>query len=152
MSEEIKPIPAKPIDYTGTYDPPEKYKGKKNAHGQLVGQRIDPETELGKELVKLRISIHAAAHGHMASHKQDEDMARRVLEVSQNVPAPVDMMKAKQYRAQRATLIRKRMQTEIDKIVAAHGRPPTSIGIPKESYDEVKEACWDFDVTFVPEG
>lgn len=139
-------------DALPTYDPPAKYKGKRNARGQLVGTRIDPNTPLGESLAKLRMSWKAAARIGESKRLEAEDQARRVMETSLNVPVNPQAQARKVYREQRVKVIRKRINDIVDKCVAEHGRPPTTIGIPAETIDEVREACWDYDVTFVVEG
>jgi hypothetical protein len=140
------------IPTTATYDPPSKYKGRKNAKGQLVGTRIDPATPLGAELAKLRMMWVAAAEANKRIAKDDPDLARRMSEISQNVPVNPDLHALRQWRDQRRMVIRARISQVIDTTVAVHGRPPTTIGIPAETLDEVREACCDYDVTFVLEG
>ena len=133
-----------------TYDPPAKYKGKRNAKGQLVGTRISPLTPLGQELAKLRTMWRAAAEADARLKKptDDPDLARRISEVSQNVPVSMAEHATKVYREQRKKVIRKRINEVMQKAYETHGQYPASIGIPSETIDEVREACCDFDVTF----
>ena len=140
------------VPTNATYDPPAKYKGRRNAKGQLVGTRIDPNTPLGDQLAKLRLAWKAGARIGEASRLEQEDTARRLLEGSLNVPVDPNAQAAAQWRAQRRKVIRKRIMDVIDQAIDAHGRPPTTIGIPAETIDEVREACCDFDVTFVVQG
>lgn len=138
-----------------TYDPPAKYAGKRNAHGQLVGRRISVATPLGSELAKLRVMYQAAAEAKSRTDRQAVlefgDAARRITEISQNVPVDPQAHAREAYRAQRVKVIRKRISDIIEGAVNTYGRPPTTIGIPSETIDEVREACCDFDVTFVVE-
>ena len=111
----------------------------------LAGKRIDPDTELGKELAKLRLSYSMAG----SVHTKGDDQHRRILQTSLNVGAPLDLIARKKETEQRFKLIRKRITDAIDHAEAVHGRRPTSIGIPGEMLEEVRLACADFDVVFV---
>lgn len=150
FARDPKELPGK-VRTDFTYDPPAKYQGKKNARGQLVGTRIDPSTPLGQELAKLRMMWQAAAEAQKRIDKDDPDLARRINEVSQNVPVDPVSHATKVYREQRRMVIRKRMYDIIQKAIDEHGRPPTTIGVPSETIDEVREACCDLDVKFVVE-
>ncbi len=136
------------VPTTATYDPPAKYKGKKNARGDLVGTRIPTGTPLGDELAKLRLSWHAAARIGLDKRQDEIDQGRRLLETSANVPIDPSRHAYEVWRKQRVTAIRTRITQVIEDTVAIHGRPPTTIGIPAETIDEVREACCDFDVVF----
>lgn len=112
----------------------------------LVGQRIDPKTPLGKTLADLRVMYAAAGEIKMPA----EDLRRRIMETSLNVEAPLDLLAAKKAKEQRARLIRERIQRTMDSVMKTEGRYPSTIGIPREALDEVREACHDFDTVFVP--
>jgi len=111
----------------------------------LAGKRIDPDTELGKELAKLRQAYAMAG----AVPSKDDDQYRRILETSLNVVAPLDFIARKKEAEQRFKLIRKRITDAINHAEAVHGRRPTSIGIPGDMLEEVALACSDFDVVFI---
>ena len=115
----------------------------KNA--KLVGKRIDPKSPLGIELAKLR-TMYAAA-GEITT--PTIDLERRMLETSLNVEAPLNALAMKKALDERKKVIRERVQGVLDKIMAEHGRYPTTVGIPAETFEEVREACHDFPVTFV---
>ena len=111
----------------------------------LAGKRIDPDTELGKELAKLRLSYAMSG----AVHTKDDDKYRRILETSLNVNAPLDKIAQKREATQRRKLIRTRITDAMNHAHAVHGRPATTIGIPGDMLEEVALACSDFDVVFI---
>lgn len=111
----------------------------------LAGKRIDPDTELGKELAKLRLSYVMAG----SVHTTVDDQHRRILETSLNVDAPLDKLAQKREATQRRKLIRTRITDAMNHAQAVHGRPATSIGIPGDMLEEVALACADFDVVFI---
>jgi hypothetical protein len=115
---------------------------------KLVGKRIDPKTPLGDQLAKLRLSYASAAR--IEPGRGEEDIRRRMMETSLNVEAPLDLIARKKMQDQRKRLIRERVQRAMDATFEAEGRYPDSIGIPRETIDEVSEACYDFPVRFVP--
>ena len=111
----------------------------------LVGQRIPENTPLGKSLAQLRTAYACAAEITLPQ----EDLRRRIMETSLNVEAPLDLLAAKKVKVQRTRLIRERVQTVIDGIYDREGRYPATVGLPRDSFDEIREACYDFPVTFV---
>lgn len=140
-------VPLGQMKVSAHYEQPAKYKGITNDKGQLLaGKRIDPRSELGKELVKLRVMWKAAAE---ANRRLSEDEERRMKEMSANVPLNLNEMAAARWRDERDQAIRKRILDIVDGVYAEHGRPPTTIGVPAETFEEVREACSDFPVTFV---
>jgi hypothetical protein len=112
---------------------------------RLVGKRIPESTELGKTLAQLRVSYACATEIGLPS----EDLRRRIMETSLRVDAPLDLLAAAKVKMQRKRLIRERVDRALDLAMAQHGTRPSTIGIPVESLDEVREACYDYDVTFV---
>ena len=112
----------------------------------LVGKRISTDTPLGKTLAQLRVQYACAAEINLPG----DDLRRRMMETSLNVEAPLDLLAARKVRDQRKRLIRERIDRAIDTAIAQHGVPPSSVGIPREALDEVREACYDYDITFVP--
>ena len=115
------------------------------ANERLVGKRIPATTELGKTLAQLRTSYACATEIGLP----EEDLRRRIMETSLRVDAPLDLLAAAKVKLQRKRLIRERVDRALDMAMAQYGTRPSTIGIPTDALDEVREACYDYDVTFV---
>lgn len=103
---------------------------------KLVGRRISPDTELGRELAKLRVQYMMAAEIDMT----DETLRRRMLEISQNVDISPALDDAARHREERAVVIRDAIHRAIAAARYKHGSTPTTLGVPAESYDEIAAA------------
>lgn len=103
----------------------------------IVGKRIPESTPLGKTLAQLRLQYAMASEVTMPQ----EDLRRRMMETSLNVEAPLDLLAANKAREQRARLIREHISRFMESFEAQNGQPPNSVGVPRDSYDEIKAAC-----------
>lgn len=119
---------------------------------KLVGTRIDPTTEVGKDLAGVRKMFDdyaAAMEG--APDPRDPDNTLDRLNRSLNTTLQQRVLNNDVQADQRKRLIRKRIQDALDTAFAVHGRYPKSIGVPAETYEEVKLACSDMDVQITRE-
>lgn len=101
---------------------------------RLVGRRISADTELGKEIAKLR-----ELYGLSATTQLSPDQLLTAKEAAKQASRTIALHDGID-RDNRRRAIRKQMSDAYD-AASASGQPPQTMGVPRSMLDEAKHAC-----------